>query len=37
VVNYYPSDWHKDNNVPYVGGNLVAIKYGYRPPGIIEI
>lgn len=28
VVTYYPSEWHKTNNIPYVKAHLAAVKDG---------
>lgn len=33
----YPSDWHKQNNIPYVYADLTAIKTWRRRPGKIMI
>jgi len=33
VTNYYPSQWHIKNMIPYVRADLVAVKDGYRPHG----
>jgi hypothetical protein len=33
VKNYYPSQWHADNMIPYVRADLVAVKDGSRPHG----
>ncbi len=32
-----PSDWHRENNIPYVSATLVALKPGYHPPGEVKI
>jgi glycosyltransferase involved in cell wall biosynthesis len=32
-----PSDWHRDNNIPYVRAVLVALKPDYHPPGEVLI
>ena len=29
----YPSDWHKQHNIPYVFADLIAVKPGYHPIG----
>lgn len=31
--NIHPSPWHRDNNIPYVRANLIALKDGYEGPG----
>ena len=28
LVTYYPSDWHRENNISYVTANLIAMKEG---------
>lgn len=33
VLEYFPSEWHKENNVPYVAAHLFAVKPGYRAMG----
>jgi O-antigen biosynthesis protein len=33
----HPSKWHEQHKISYVYADLVAIKEGYRPPGIVEI
>jgi len=33
----YPSDHHRSMDISYVYADLVAVKAGYRPPGIIEL
>lgn len=30
---YFPSEWHKTNNISYVMANLIALKDGYEGPG----
>jgi hypothetical protein len=37
VLPWYPSAWHKENNVPYVEAHLAALKDGYEPMGEIRI
>lgn len=34
VMEWFPSPWHKTNNVPYVQAHLVALKQGYEPMGL---
>jgi len=33
VIEWFPSDWHKENNVPYVQAHLICLKPGYEPMG----
>lgn len=33
VLHWFPSDWHRTNNVPYVDADLIACKPGYTPMG----
>jgi SAM-dependent methyltransferase len=33
VIEWFPSDWHRAENVPYVEAHLFALKVGYRPMG----
>ncbi|MCK9897981.1 glycosyltransferase [Frankia sp. AgB32] len=28
LVTYFPSEWHAENNIPYVAANLIAVKDG---------
>jgi O-antigen biosynthesis protein len=38
VLNtYFPSDWHKANDIPYVNANLIANKNGERHGGRLHI
>jgi SAM-dependent methyltransferase len=32
-VEFFPSDWHRQNNVPYVEAHLVKLGDGYEPMG----
>lgn len=32
-MEWFPSEWHKQNNVPYVEANLVKLGLGYEPMG----
>lgn len=32
-----PSAWHRDNDIPYVRANLIALKDGYVGPGEVSI
>lgn len=36
VWQTFPTDWHKQNNIPYVFADLVCLK-GQRQPGLVEI
>lgn len=33
LITWFPSQWHKDNNVPYVEANLIKLGEGYEPYG----
>jgi hypothetical protein len=33
IIEWFPSDWHRAENVPYVEAHLFALKDGYRPMG----
>lgn len=33
VIEWFPNEWHKANNVPYVQAHLCALKPGYEPMG----
>ena len=33
TITWFPSDWHKEHNVPYIDSQLIAVKDGYRPIG----
>lgn len=33
INNYYPSDWHRQHNIFYVGAQLMAVKDGWGYPG----
>jgi glycosyltransferase involved in cell wall biosynthesis len=37
LVTYFPSDWHRTNNIPYVAANLIAVKDGVRNGGVLAI
>jgi len=37
MVNYFPSQWHKDHNIMYVKAHLAAIKEGERLHGTYEV
>jgi glycosyltransferase involved in cell wall biosynthesis len=37
IVTYFPNEWHKQNNIPYVCANLIAIKEGPRQGGMLLI
>lgn len=36
LVSLFPSDWHRENSIPYVRANLVAVKNGPRLPGLLN-
>ncbi len=33
VMNWFPSDFHKQNNIPYVDAQLISTKDNFRAPG----
>jgi len=33
VITWYPSDWHRENDISYVDAQLIALKDGYSPIG----
>jgi O-antigen biosynthesis protein len=33
TITWYPSEWHKEHNVPYIDSQLIAVKDGYKPIG----
>ena len=37
LENCFPSEWHRQNCIPYTRADLVCLKDGYRPHGLIEI
>ena len=38
LVTYFPSDWHRDNEIPYVAANLIAVKDGgLREGGLFSV
>lgn len=37
LSTYFPSDWHKQHQIPYVNANLIAIKDGGRQGGRLGI
>jgi O-antigen biosynthesis protein len=37
VTTYFPSDWHRRHDIPYVEANLIAIKDGPRQGGFLLI
>lgn len=34
-VHWYPSEWHREQRVPYVEGHLIKLGPGYRPMGAL--
>lgn len=36
LTTYFPSEWHERMKISYVCADLIAVKDGYRPPGIIN-
>lgn len=37
VQQFFPSDFHRENNIPYVEAHLIALKDGYEPMGEVLI
>jgi len=37
LYTYFPSEWHREHNIPYVNANLIAIKGGERNGGRLGI
>ena len=37
LENCFPDQWCQDNIIPYVRADLVCLKDGYRPHGLVEI
>lgn len=37
LVTYFPDDWHRQHQIPYVCANLIALKEGPRQGGIRSI
>jgi O-antigen biosynthesis protein len=37
MLNYFPSQWHRTHNIPYVKVHLAAVKYGPRLHGACEL
>ena len=37
LENYFPSDWHRQNYIPYTRADLICLKNDFRPYGPIEI
>jgi len=37
LMTYFPFDWQRQNNIPYVLAHLVALKGDERVPGLVEI
>lgn len=33
VLTWFPSQWHKEHNIPYIDAQLIALKDGYEPIG----
>lgn len=36
TITHYPSQFHEDNNIPYIVANLIAVKEGIKLPGVFE-
>jgi SAM-dependent methyltransferase len=37
VIEWFPSEWHKQENVPYVEAHLICLKSPYEPMGEVLI
>lgn len=37
VIEWFPSRWHREENVPYVEAHLLCLKPGYAHMGVLEI
>ena len=37
LVTYFPSDWHRANQISYVAANLIAVKDDVRNGGPLRI
>ena len=37
LTTYFPSDWHKQHDIPYVNANLICIKDGERQGGRLGV
>jgi glycosyltransferase involved in cell wall biosynthesis len=37
LVTYFPGNWHREHDIPYVSANLIAIKEGPRQGGYLLI
>lgn len=35
VIEHFPSDWHREENVPYAQAHLFALKDGFCPMGLV--
>ena len=35
--SFFPTDWHRENSIPYVEAHLIALKPGYEPMGEVMI
>ena len=33
IIEWHPSEWHKQENVPYIDAQLFAVKDGFKPMG----
>lgn len=37
MIEWFPSEWHRENNVPYVEAHMFALKPGFEPMGEVLI
>lgn len=37
VIEWFPNEWHRENNVPYVEAHLIKLAPGYEPMGEVSI
>lgn len=37
LQTYFPTQWHRQHQIPYAQAHLVALKPGFRPPGRLEV
>lgn len=33
AITWFPSDWHREHDIPYLNAQLIAVKDGFRAPG----
>lgn len=37
LEEFFPNEWARINNIPYIRADLISLKNGFRPHGLIEI